>query len=480
MKNTLAAVLPAAVLCAATLSCAAALPKPALPKLTVAPGGHFLQHSDGSPFFYLGDTAWELFHRLTREEAAEYLKDRAGKGFTVIQAVALAELDGLGAADAYGRLPLKNRSPLEPDTCEGEDNDYWDDVDYIVREANSLGMYVGLIPAWGSFWNDEGAVLDADNAAEYGRFIAGRFKGRGVIWILGGDRNPDDERKRAVIRAMAEGIRSVDKESLMTFHPGGRSGSSEWFHDDGWLSFNGRQNGHASVYRPYASTLEDYRLSPAKPVADLEPLYEDHPIDFRPDEEGHSTSADVRRALYWDVFNGACGVAYGHHSVWQMYDPAKGRSPVNLPLMTWRQALGQPASAQAGFLRRLVESRPFFSRVPAPEFIIPSEVPSAVPGGNGRYRITAAADSGGTYAFVYAPVGRAFSVRAGMLKGVRLTLWLFNPRTGKAVKTASLRNDGTPIEIRPPSPNEAEDWVWVIDDASKGYPAPGSKAYAGE
>lgn len=72
-----------------------------LPKLRVFDeAGHpcrrrYLVNERGAPFFYLGDTAWELFHRLTREEAEQYLQDRASKGFTVIQAVALAELDGL-------------------------------------------------------------------------------------------------------------------------------------------------------------------------------------------------------------------------------------------------------------------------------------------------------------------------------------------------------------------------------------------------
>ena len=61
------------------------------PTLEIAPGGRHLQTSEGKPFFYLGDTAWALFHRLTREEAEIYLRDRADKGFTVIQAVALAE-----------------------------------------------------------------------------------------------------------------------------------------------------------------------------------------------------------------------------------------------------------------------------------------------------------------------------------------------------------------------------------------------------
>ena len=64
-------------------------------QLRVSENQRYLQTADGKPFFWLGDTAWELFHRLTREEAEKYLKNRADKGFTVIQAVALAELDGL-------------------------------------------------------------------------------------------------------------------------------------------------------------------------------------------------------------------------------------------------------------------------------------------------------------------------------------------------------------------------------------------------
>ena len=86
----------------------------ARPTLEIAPGGRHMQTSEGEPFFYLGDTAWALFHRLTREEAEIYLQDRADKGFTVIQAVALAELRGLDEPNAYGDLPLMGRDPASP------------------------------------------------------------------------------------------------------------------------------------------------------------------------------------------------------------------------------------------------------------------------------------------------------------------------------------------------------------------------------
>ena len=82
--------------------------------LKISENGRFIVHADGTPFFYLGDTAWELFHRLNREEADRYLENRAKKGFTVIQAVAIAELDGHTVPNPYKHLPLIDMDPARP------------------------------------------------------------------------------------------------------------------------------------------------------------------------------------------------------------------------------------------------------------------------------------------------------------------------------------------------------------------------------
>src|SRR3569833_430244 len=79
-------------------------------QFTVSADKHFIL-KDGQPFFWLGDTAWELFHRLNREDADKYLKTRSEQGFTVIQAVVLAELDGQHTPNAYGDKPLTDDDP---------------------------------------------------------------------------------------------------------------------------------------------------------------------------------------------------------------------------------------------------------------------------------------------------------------------------------------------------------------------------------
>ncbi|MDQ3349958.1 MAG: DUF4038 domain-containing protein, partial [Acidobacteriota bacterium] len=70
--------------------------------LRVSENGRFLIHQDGSPFFYLGDTAWSLVQRLRREEVDLYMEDRAAKGFTALQVVGISEFDGLTEGNAYG------------------------------------------------------------------------------------------------------------------------------------------------------------------------------------------------------------------------------------------------------------------------------------------------------------------------------------------------------------------------------------------
>ncbi|MDR1439307.1 MAG: DUF4038 domain-containing protein, partial [Clostridiales bacterium] len=76
-------------------------------KLSVSADGRRIVQEDGTPFFYLADTGWEIFHKLNREEAAAYLDIRAKTGFTAIQAVGLAEHDGIRSPNAHGRRPFK-------------------------------------------------------------------------------------------------------------------------------------------------------------------------------------------------------------------------------------------------------------------------------------------------------------------------------------------------------------------------------------
>lgn len=431
-------------------------------KLEVSPNHRFLQYADGRPFLYLADTAWEIFHRLTREEAKMYLETRAGQGFTVVQAVMLAEFDGLRTPNAYGKLPLRDDNPAMPDDSAGG---YWDHVDYVVHTANECGLVVGALPTWGDKWNKAWGlgpeVFTPENAHAYGRWLGRRYRDAGLIWILGGDRAVETDAHRAVVEAMAAGLREGDGGAhLATFHPSGGRGSSEWFHEAPWLDFNMRQNGHEPHHPRYASTLADYRREPVKPVLDGEPLYEGHPISFNAEENGYSVAADVRRPLYWDLFGGACGHTYGHHSVWQMWDPARHPGH-NRPLVPWQEALHAPGARQMAHARRLLESLPYFTRIPDDGVLLPEPASAAVPGAGIR-RFTATRDTEGTYILVYAPAGVPFTVRLDDLRAARCRARWMNPRTGEFTPAGVLPT-GKPWTFTPPTPGELTDWVLVLE-----------------
>ncbi len=164
---------------------------------------------------------------------------------------------------------------------DGPENDYWDHVDFVVAEANQRGMYIGFLPTWGDKrnkkWGEGPEIFTVDNAFKYGRWLGQRYRNAGVVWILGGDRPIENDLHREITHALAKGLGEGDQgKHLMTFHPSGGSGSSQYFHTETWLDFNMRQNGHSAEYTGrYDATAADFELKPIKPVVDGEPIYEE-------------------------------------------------------------------------------------------------------------------------------------------------------------------------------------------------------------
>ena len=447
-----------------------------LPRLKVSDNQRFLQTADGKPFFYLADTAWELLHRLDRKQAVEYLNKRAAQGYTAIQAVALAELDGVTDPNPYGDLPLVNEDPAKPATTPGVNPndktayDYWDHVDYIVDQANARGLYIALLPSWGRWVNSDGrsdrALLTPANAQTYGEFLGKRYAKKGIIWVLGGDRTPTNVEAtwRALAKGIAIGVSGKEDYNavLMTFHPRGGQTSSTQFHNDPWLDFNMQQTGHglAEKVMSWAKIGADYNLQPTKPVIDGEPLYEDHPLAFRAREFGYSFDAHIRQRAYWSVFAGSAGHTYGNHSVWQMY--AAGRRPINGPLLYWHEAIHRPGADQMRHLRTLIESRPYFSRVPDQALV------SDALDGNDQI----AATRGDGYAFIYSAQGRKFTANLTKVAAGKIRATWFNPRTGTSTEIDTA--EALPArEFTCPSEGFGSDWVLILDDAARNFPPPG-------
>ncbi len=431
------------------------------PPLSVAPNGHYLL-AGGKPFFWMGDTGWLLLSRVSRAEAEQYLLTRKRQGFNVIQVMVLHTPKMANPATGPA---LIDEDPGHPRTTPGSDPnkpgeyDYWDHLDWVAKRAEQLGIYLALVPCWGSI--ADAGKLNMDNAATYGRFIAERYKNQpNIIWINGGDTR--SEAHTDVWDALGSTIRRYDPKHLMTFHPTGRTDSAWQWHEAPWLDFNMFQSGHRSYAQEGASAhgednwryvADDWVRTPAKPVIDGEPSYENIPVGLHPNPVRWQ-AADARRYAWWAVMAGAFGHTYGENHIMQFFTP--GADTANYDANTpWTQAMDSPGANQMQVLRRLIESRPMLERVPDQSLIADNGI---------RYdRVLAS--RGRSYAYAYTYTGRPFTMRLGKTSGVRVRAEWVSPRDGKITPAGIFANKGLHRFDPPGDTTPGNDWVLVLDAA---------------
>jgi Protein of unknown function (DUF4038)/Putative collagen-binding domain of a collagenase len=458
------------------------------PRLRVTPNHRYLEYENGKPFFYLGDTAWALFHNLNREDATLYLTNRADKGFSVIQATVLAAGNGWKTPNAYGDIAFIDNDVTRPNEA------YFKHVDFIVDKAASLGLFIGMLPCWGNYWASPNAVFTPQTALQYGRFLGARYKDKPIIWILGGDHSITDDDERAIVDALAAGLTEGDGGAhLKTFHPFGPGDSSYKLNGASWLDFNMYQSSHSSRDHDNGLYAEhDYALSPQKPTLDGENRYEQIPVGFH--FRGMSglvrfDDSDVRQSAYWSILAGACGHTYGDNNIWQMFEPkghadeapvqdTGGRNRLGDPWMglpggglganiPWQEAMNHPGAFQMGFVRRLFESLPFTKMIPDQKIILNGPL-------TGGAKVRAARSSDGSFAIIYSPFGEAFSIDKSIIKAARVKEIWYDPRYGIAYEFHQSDDNGIQT-YTPPTSGRGYDWILLLEDAKAGYPLPGIK-----
>ena len=313
-----------------------------------ANGRHFVD-AGGEPLFWLGDTAWPLFTRYTREEAEAYLSNRAAKGFTVIQA-GLAWPGGTGMEkprplpNHLGEEPWRDGNPAQPNEA------FFTYVDDLLAFAAELGLVLAVLPTWGYFVNDA-RVINMGNARVYGRWLGERFrKTPNLVWMNGGDRSPlgfED-----VYRELGRGLREGDGGShLITYHPCGWRSSSRFFHDDDWLDFNMCQT-WSEWTRIYPFVQADFARTPLKPVVMGEGAYEngpEYPL-------GPITPLVARRQAWWTILAGGFHT-YGQNQIWRM-EPG------------WQETFDTPGAESMAILARIVTGLHWWNFIPDQTVII--------------------------------------------------------------------------------------------------------------
>ena len=434
----------------------------AVEPLRVSGNGRHLVKANGTPFFWTGDTAWRLY-KLSREDVDHYMNDRAARGFNVIQGPVLLSAESTNEfRNFYGD------SNTNPDSHTAG---WFNHIDYIVNAAEQRGLYVALVVTWGEYIDRFGSTQAQREARanDFGRWLGNRYSDHNnVIWIVAGEYNilgTGDDIK-AVWNALGNGLRAGgDGKNLITIHASyqdGRQSSSSMFHNSGWLSFNMIQSSQSGDTGSGADNFnlvsDDYNLSPAKPVIDGEAHY-----------EGLAgwNAFGVRRRAYWSVFAGGMGHTYGTIPV-ALTQRGGGDDIHYGDATTWNNALNRPGGNDMKWLRHLIESRPMLKRIPDQSMLVTWA-------GNVPDRMIAQRDAQKRWAMIYVPKrNKTFTVNlATSMAGSQIKAWWYDARNGK------VRNAGTFARLSNggfrsfTTPETGQDWVLVLDDASRGYSKPG-------
>ena len=397
-------------------------------KLQVSDNGRYLQHENGTPFFWMGETGWLLPEKLNRDEASYYLSHCREAGFNVVQ---VQTVNGVPAINDYGQFSFPDGFNFKNINKKGVYG-YWDHMDYIIKTAEKNGIYIGMVCIWGNLV--KAGLMNEEEAKAYGTFLAERYKDSpNIIWFIGGDVRGDI--KPEVWNTLARTIKSIDKNHLMTFHPFGRTSSIYWFHDAEWLDFNMFQSGHRRYDQTRgdgdntaeAAVAEDnwryveaaLAKTPAKPVIDGEPSYEEIPQGLHAPSEPWWKAPDVRRYAYWSVFAGSFGHTYGHNSIMQMLKVANNGGYG--AKKTWYDAMKDPGFNQMKHLKNLMLSFPFFERVPDQ---------SIISGENGFRYDRAIATRGNDYLLVYTYTNQPMDIDLSKISGAKKNVWWYSPVDG--------------------------------------------------
>lgn len=389
--------------------------------LRVSDNHRYLQNGE-KPFFWMGDTAWLLFQQTTKEEAAVYLRNRKEKGFTVIQATLVHVLD----MNANSSLAKVKRDVTV--------KEYWDYCETVVKMAEEAGLYMALLPTWGSIVKQ--GFLNLDNVERYAEYLAERFAGYpNVIWLLGGDIK--GEAAPELYCKFGKKMKELMPDKLIGFHPFGRTSSSLWFHKEEWLDFNMFQSGHRrydqAVLKQWDDVPEEYfgednwryvnrdhGYDMIKPTVDGEPSYEWIPQGLHNPQEPYWQAWDVRRYAYWSVFQGAMGHTYGDNAIMQFYNDVTVPGSYGVK-ETWQASLHHEGSSHMKHLVDLMCSVSFMEGRPAEELLLSGQKEK-------YHRI--AVFAGEDYLFAYDYLGEEFTLDLSGYLGSVLHVHWYDPTSG--------------------------------------------------
>ena len=434
-------------------------------RIKISPNQRYFVYEDGTPFFYLAGTAWEVMWKSRIAEVGAYISDRKSKGFTGIHLVLISHqiMGKYGMPNQAGESTFLNSALTKPNPR------YFDYVDSVITMINDSGMYAIVLPLWGGFNELDRTervpyYFTTEAARSWARYSASRYSAHHVMWIIAGDRIYDTPEIQEFWKNFGLELKDAGSSRVLsTSHTNGGRGS--WFYfgaDAEWLDWHLFHSSHGrNTYFVHMLAEEGYAQEPVKPNVSGEPSYEDIVVNFWDVNDSNAATADrihpadVRYAAYTGVLSGAsAGTAYGCNGIWQWSTVLdKG---THFPLKLIPEVFDSPASGDMKHLRDLFEKYNWYELVPAQNLLLRKD---------GPYRVSVAAND--EYLIAYLPENtREATVRAEIARSfgqdsAKIVYYWFNPRNGYSSEKmyATIESIERSFTVAPP---DTSDWVLLL------------------
>ncbi len=424
--------------------------------LQVSANRRHLTYSDGTPFFWLGDTWWfcpgnPVPIRGSSNSAYEsmfktLIEKRQAQGFTVVHWASLGQFGEHSNHEAFMRT--KNGGEFDPN--------YWKEYDLYVETANAAG----IIPVIGFGFSSGLDPWSLEELEYLWRYVIARYGSHSASWLICGEYNQnggDRQNRIEKVLKLGASIKEYDPyKRAMTVHPWyfKEETRDAWNHD--WYDFvmwQGAHVGHGNV-PPTASYEDSAKLG--KPYLEGETQYEGIYGGF----EGRAVTADDVRLSAWHAMqSGCCGYTYGAHGLWYPTQNADDK------MFTedwgfahpWWEALQFPGPDQLKILKSFYEKIGWTRFRPRPDLLrLEGEYGDAT-----RPLLQVAEnDDENVKAVVYFPQksGWDLAVRAEGIDA-KYFVW-FDPRTGEQTEAEAIATDEKPL-LLPERPDDT-DWVLML------------------
>lgn len=338
-------------------------------------------YSDGTPFFWLGDTVWSAAAHAELSEWKRYLSHRSGQGFNVAQINSLPQWDASAGFCRTPFAPAGGQSGKATYDFDRPEPVYFQTLDRLVEDAAKAGIHCAMVVLWFNYVAGTNASwarelprhrIRSDQALRYGRFLSARYSAYGTLWIVSGDTDAPVEGADEVYDSAARGvIEAAPNPVLLTAHLNGGIPTPESWNEKTWLDFHMFQSchfrdSHERAVR-YATVDRGYR--PSRPVLNGEPIYDGIRFMDAANSEGERCGRDYLRRVAWtSVLSGACaGLTYGAHGLWAWHRDGQRYEEMHYGLPpSWHEALELPSGGDVATMKRILESFSWGDLVPDP------------------------------------------------------------------------------------------------------------------